>query len=166
MDSKHFETATLGAKAARGLFALGLEHGIPVRLEKLLGNSAEDALCVVFEDGHVTPVPPYAGDTIPRMLAIANISWSEEQDLPNMLTPEYVESHRDSTGAVLGPKGEERVAATIAADKRKEQAMAEKPYLGLPPNPSDRCELHHIAWDERRARVHAWKKKWGRQYVP
>jgi hypothetical protein len=166
MNGKHFETATLGANAARDLFAFGFKHGTPVRVEKRQEGSAKDALFVIFEDGHETEVPPYTGDTIPRMLAIANLSWNEDPDRQQTLTPGYVESHRDSTGAVLGPEDEARVAATVAADKKKAQMRAEKPYLGLPPNPSDTCELHHTAWDEKRARVHAWEKKWGTKWYP
>lgn len=104
----HFETATIGARAARELIARGL-----VTVEDRLcwiwtpdgPDGAEMRPCAVFADGTHVEVPGYAGDTLERIILVASLSWGDEQeaefqrcaktgDWPKRPAP-------DRTGAVL-----------------------------------------------------------------
>ena len=83
MSYPHFETATMGAKAAReivarGAFVVGLR---PCVVHSFVGTAhTEERLCAIFEDGVSVQIPAYAGATVERIHAIAALKWGDEQE--------------------------------------------------------------------------------------
>ena len=105
---KHFETATIGASAARELLFRGEIVAVETRRFNVAALAREimqrDKLCAVYADGSRQEIPAYAGDTPERIRQVAALSWGEKDEAlykQRVANGEFGEYAPDKTGACL-----------------------------------------------------------------
>ena len=81
---KHFETASIGAKAAAKLLSYGEIVAVELRTFNVAALAREilqrEALVAVYSDGSEREIPDYTGDTPERIRAVAANPWSEKDE--------------------------------------------------------------------------------------